>query len=300
MKNANVSVALCSGNDVATEVAQIILLDDNFGSLLTLIKNGRLTYRNIRKVIIYLFPGGCVGEMVPNFLSIFLGYPAMLTNFCQAMIPFVTDVFASISLIMEKEESDLMLQQPRSLVDNHLVDWKFFFHAYGFVGLLIVLFSNTLFFLYMSTYASLGPLTLAFTFGNEPTSFSNVTSSGAAALSYNEYLYEAQTLTFVTIIILNIVGSLMTVKTNKRSFFLQAPWHPATRNLWPYAASLVAIVICALVVFLPPLQATFSTRSVPISLCVLALVFGMVIFALDELRKLCIRFDALYLSRIAW
>ena len=299
MKSANVSIALGSANDVALEVSQIVLLDDNFGSILSLIKNGRLTFKNIRKVIIYLLPGGCVGEMVPNLLSIFLGFPSSLTNFTQTVISFVTDVVCSISLVMEKEEIDVMLQQPRT-DKTHLVDWKFFFQAYAFIGILIALFSNVFFFMYFSMYANLSPGQLMFTFGNQPEAFSNVTSSGAAALSFSEYLYIAQTITYVCIIITQVLGNVMTIKTNKQSFFQQAPWHSKTRNLWVYLASFFCLIVVILVIYIPAIQNQFYTRDIPIFFYILSLAAGMFIFVLDELRKLCVRKEVFYLDRIAW
>ena len=299
MKSANVSIALSCANDVALEVSQIVLLDDSFTSLLTLIKNGRLTFRNIRKVIIYLLPGGCVGQMVPNLMGIFLGFPSSLTNFCQTIISFVTDIACSISLVMEAEEQDLMLQQPRT-DQTHLVDWKFFFQAYALIGAMIAAFSILLFFVYMSSSAGLGPGTLIFTFGNQPASFSNVTTSGDTALSYMEYLYVGQTITFVSIVFMQVIGNLMTVKTNKRSFFQQAPWHSRTRNIWVYLASIFSFVIVMLAVYIQPLENIFYTRSVPPMYYIISLGLGLLIFVLDELRKLCVRKEVFYMDRLAW
>ena len=299
MKSANVSIAMSSGNDVATEVAQIILLDDSFHSMLTLIKNGRLTFKNIRKVIIYLLPGGCVGQMVPNLMSIFLGFPASLSNFAQTIISFVTDIICSISLIMEKEEQDLMLQQPRN-DETHLVDWKFFFQAYLVIGCLIAGFETLLFLLYMSSVANTPPGQLIFSFGNQPDAFSNVTSSGQAALAYSEYLYIGQTITFVCIIFTQILGNLMTVKTNKRSFFQQAPWHAKTRNLWVYLASLFSFIVVIIVIYVQAIQDFFKTRDIPVLYYVLSLAIGLLIFAVDELRKFCVRNEIFYMDRIAW
>ena len=299
MKSANVSIAMASGNDVATEVAQIILLDDSFQSILSLLKNGRLSFKNIRKVIIYLLPGGCVGQMVPNLMSIFLGFPASLSNFTQTIISFVTDIACSISLMMEKEEQDLMLQQPRN-DETHLVDWKFFFQAYAVIGSLIAGFEMLLFLLYMSSAANTSPGQLIFSFGSQPSAFSNVTSSGEAALAYSEYLYIGQTITFVCIIFTQILGNLMTVKTNKRSFFQQAPWHAKTRNVWVYLASLFSVIVVILVVYLKAIQDFFNSRNIPMLYFVLSLGCGLLIFGVDELRKFCVRKEIFYMDRIAW
>ena len=296
MKAANVSVAMRSGNAVATEVAHIVLLDDNIASLLALIKTGRLTYRNIRKVIIYLIPGGCVGQLVPNIMSIFFGFPTTLTNFAQSIISYVTDPASSVAMIMEKEESDVMLQQPRT-TSTHLVDWRFFFQAYALVGSLIAASSVGLYFVYMSSYAQLAPVQLAFTFGAQPAVFSNTTASG---LTFDEYLYTGQSVTFFVIIATQVFGNLLVHKTNKRSFFEQVPWHATTRNLWVYAAGGFQLVCAIFALYFGPFQAEFNTRPVPVVFYVAALVAGLVIFGLDELRKLCVRMEVFYVDRIAW
>ena len=165
--------------------------------------------------------------------------------------------------------------------------------------MLIVIFSNLLYLIYMSTYANVGPGSLFFTFGNQPASFSNVTSTGEAHLAYSHYVNTAATSVFVSIVLINLFV-LMSVKTNRRSFFQQSPFDPNTRNLWPYGAALVSISICFFCVYMPFIQSVYSTSPLPVIFYVLPVVFGLVIFTLEELRKLALRYDALYLNRIAW
>ena len=290
-----VSISFASANDVAVEVAQIVLLDDNFGSLLTLIRIGRLVFRNIRKVIIYLVPGGCLGEMVPGLMSTFLGFPTMLTNFCGSVVSFITDPVCSISLIWEKEEHDLMLQPPRKITEVNLVDWRFFFHAYAIIGLMIAGFEVLLFSLYFSSTAGLGPSDLAFTYGSSPTSYKNTTSC-----AYTECLGTASTTLFAVLVIMNVLGSLMTVKTNRRSFFQQAPWHSKTRNLWVYAAAFICFAVIPIAIYPSFFQSIFLTNA-PLPMYYAAgFGLGVLIFIIDELRKFCVRNEMLYLHRIAW
>ncbi len=106
-----------------------------------------------------------MAELVPVLMAIFLGVPQNLSSFQMIIISLFTDIAPSLSLMMEKEEMDLLKQAPRSKND-HLVDWKFMLQAYAFLGTMIVFFSQAAFFIFMQTYAQLPPQDILFSFGS--------------------------------------------------------------------------------------------------------------------------------------
>jgi sodium/potassium-transporting ATPase subunit alpha len=61
LKSADIGIAMGSGSEVAMEASQLVLLDNNFSSMLIAIENGRLVFDNLRKVILYLLPAGSIG-----------------------------------------------------------------------------------------------------------------------------------------------------------------------------------------------------------------------------------------------
>lgn len=70
-----------AGTDVAKEAANMILLDDNFASIVRGIENGRLSFENLKKVVSYLLPAGSFSEATPIIANVFLGMPLPLSSF---------------------------------------------------------------------------------------------------------------------------------------------------------------------------------------------------------------------------
>jgi hypothetical protein len=99
---------------------------------------------------------------------------------------------------------------------------------------------------------------------------------------------------------MKVLGNLMTVKTNRRSFFQQAPWQAKTRNMGVYIAALFSFLIVPIAIYVPYFQSEFSNRNIPPVYYLAGIGFGLLIFAIDELRKLGVRTESLYMHRFAW
>lgn len=105
---ADLGVAMgITGTEVAKEAADLILLDDNFGSIVAAIEEGRTIYRTIKKVVLYLFSTG-VGEALTIIAAILIGLPLPLLASQIIWLNFVTDGFLVIALGLEKKEAGLL------------------------------------------------------------------------------------------------------------------------------------------------------------------------------------------------
>jgi len=113
LKSADIGVALGSGTDVAKETANIVLLDNNFKTIVAAVKEGRLIYNNIKKVILYLMSDSFT-EMVIITFGLFFKWPLPLLAAQILWINLVTDGFPNIALTMEPEEKDIMKEKPVS------------------------------------------------------------------------------------------------------------------------------------------------------------------------------------------
>jgi len=96
------------GTEVAKEAADIVLLDDNFGSIISAVEEGRSIYKTIKKVILYLFSTS-LGEVLVITVALVLGYPLPLLAVQIIWLNFVTDGFLTVALAMEPKESGLLL-----------------------------------------------------------------------------------------------------------------------------------------------------------------------------------------------
>ena len=124
IKAANIGVAMGDGSDVAKETSNMIIIDDNFMSIVAGIEEGRNAYANIRKVVYMLISCG-LAEVLFFTLSIIFGMPIPLLAVQLLWLNLVTDGLQDLALSFEKGENDVMNQKPRdpkeSLFDKLLI-----------------------------------------------------------------------------------------------------------------------------------------------------------------------------------
>jgi Ca2+-transporting ATPase len=135
LKIADIGVAMgINGTDVSKEAAHMILLDDNFATIVKAVKEGRRIYDNIRKFVKYIMT--CNGaEIWTIFLAPFLGLPIPLFPIHLLWVNLVTDGLPGLALAGEKAEKDIMQRPPRK-TDESLFSGGIGFHIV-WVGLMM-------------------------------------------------------------------------------------------------------------------------------------------------------------------
>lgn len=111
LKASDVGIAMGSGTDVAKEASDMILLDDNFSTIVIAIQEGRRVYSNIRKSI-YAMLGCNISAITIVLISLILGWGAPITAIQLLIIKVVADGIPGFSLCVKKAEPDLMKQPP--------------------------------------------------------------------------------------------------------------------------------------------------------------------------------------------
>ena len=119
------------GTEVAKEASDMVLLDDNFGSIISAIEEGRSIYKTIKKVILYLFSTSW-GEALTIIGALLLGYPLPLLPAQIIWLNFVTDGFLDVALAMEPKEEGLLrgnFERPKKYLVDKLMMQRIFLMA---------------------------------------------------------------------------------------------------------------------------------------------------------------------------
>merc|ERR1712172_361992 len=136
LKKADIGVAMgIAGSDVSKQAADMILLDDNFASIVTGVEEGRLIFDNLKKSIAYTLTSN-IPEISPFLLFILADVPLPLGTVTILCIDLGTDMVPAISMAYEQAESDIMKRQPRNPFTDKLVNERLISMAYGQIGMI--------------------------------------------------------------------------------------------------------------------------------------------------------------------
>lgn len=310
LKAADIGVALGNGSDIAIEAADMVLLE-SFAAIVEAVKYGRVVYDNLKKTIVYLLPAGSFSELWPVMANVILGVPQILSSFLMIIICLFTDAAGAITLAYEKPEMDVLTRPPRNPKRDRLVNLKLIAHAYGFIGVYECLISFVMGFWYMSRRG------IPF--------HDQVFTYGVMKPKYNmDYVTavanEASSIYFVNLVVMQFFNLLAT-RTRRLSIFQQWPlFKKETANpslfismifalcivficKWSLGFHIfeIAVLTSILVCYIPGLQRSVDTTNVPVEHFFLPVAFGLVLLALDEARKYCVRrWPKGILARIAW
>jgi len=133
LKSAHIGIAMgIAGTDVAKEAADMVLLDDNFASIVDAVEEGRAVFDNIRKFLTYILAHN-VPELVPYLAFSLFAVPLALTPIQILSIDMGTDSLTALGLGVEKPDPRIMQRPPRAQYQR-LFDWPLALRAYLFLG----------------------------------------------------------------------------------------------------------------------------------------------------------------------
>eukprot|EP00002_Diphylleia_rotans_P007754 TRINITY_DN1741_c0_g1_i4.p1 TRINITY_DN1741_c0_g1~~TRINITY_DN1741_c0_g1_i4.p1 ORF type:complete len:1012 (+),score=263.44 TRINITY_DN1741_c0_g1_i4:79-3114(+) len=280
LKKADIGVAMgISGSDVSKEAADMILLDDNFASIVHGVEEGRLIFDNLKKSIAYTLSSN-IPEITPFLAYIVANIPLPLSTVLILSIDLGTDMIPAISLAYEKAESDIMHRPPRNaqtdrLVNARLISFSYFqtgmYQAYGGFFTYLVVFGDYHFAPWMLPGNGIDWLE------------ENFAVNGRNFVDRREALYRAQTAFFVSIVLAQ-VADLLICKTRKLSLV-----HQKMNNWYLNFGIFSELVLTAALCYAPPLNTVFSTRPIRAVHWCPIFPWAIYIYIYDEVRKYYIR-----------
>lgn len=269
LKRADIGVSMgLSGTDVAKEASDIILLDDNFATIVKAIEEGRTVYDNIKKFITYILTSN-IPEIVPFVAYVLFPIPLPITVVQILSIDLITDILPAIGLGNEPPEEDIMVRPPRRR-EERLVSLKTFLRSYGIVGPTEALMSFIVFF--MILYGG------GWVWG--------------AKLSATNTLYMQAAGAFLAAIIFSQIGNVNACRTNRQS----AVSHVVRFNPWITAGIIVEVLFIFAIIYVPIFHWFFTTAALEWTVWPVIVIAPLVIFSVEEFRKFLVRRGVTILS----
>jgi len=139
LKKADIGIAMnIKGTDVARDASNMILVDDNFASIVNAIKEGRVIYDNIKKFVKYLLSAN-FGEVLIILLSLILNLPLPLLPLQILWVNLVTDGLPALALGIDNPSENVMRKKPRNKNESILKNTFWFILSSGIIGAILVL-----------------------------------------------------------------------------------------------------------------------------------------------------------------
>lgn len=262
LKKADIGIAMgISGTDVAKETAEMILLDDNFATIVNAVEEGKAIFENIRKFIGYFFTSN-IAELVPYIIFVLFRVPLPLTIMQVLSVDLGTDMLPALALGAERPTKELMKQPPRSpkkrILDSRVLSLVFLL---------------------------LGPIEAAAgLFG-----FSYVLKQGGwqwgEMLLPDNALYMQATTACLTGIVIVQIANVFVCRSFRESVFGIGFFS----NKLIFAGIAFELALQLFIVYHPLGNRIFSTCPIPPSVWLVLIPFAIFLFAADEARKFIAR-----------
>ena len=249
IKSADIGVGMgITGTDVTKSVADMILTDDNFATIVSAVGEGRRIYDNIRKAIQFLLSAN-LAEVLAVFASTLMGF-SILKPVHILWINLITDTFPAIALGMEDAEKDVMQRPPRSRKESIFANSLGFDIA--FQGLIIA--AMTVFSYFVG----------------------HRIESGSWAIEDSP---AGMTMAFLTLSMIEVFHSFNMRSRTESLFTLKK------QNLWLWGTLAFSLLVTAAVIFVPFLNAAFSFQPITLNEYLIAMALALAVLPIVEIEK---------------
>lgn len=262
LKKADIGIAMgLTGTDVAKEASDIILMDDNFATIVKAIEEGRTVFENIKKFTTYILSSN-IPEIIPYIAYVMFRIPLPLTVVQILAVDLGTDMLPALALGAEPPEPGILKRPPRSIKEK-LLSFPLLARAYLFLGPVEALASMAGFFWFLSI-------------------------SGwqwGKYLSPHDPVYMQATTVCLTGIIVTQVANVMACRSRLLSVFSL----PIKTNYIILLGIAIEITLLILIVYTSPGNIIVGTSPIPIKAWIFFIPFPLLLLGMEEIRKFIVR-----------
>merc|ERR1719163_653751 len=286
LKKADIGVAMgIAGSDVSKQAADMILLDDNFASIVTGVEEGRLIFDNLKKSIAYTLTSN-IPEISPFLAFIVTGIPLPLGTVTILCIDLGTDLLPAISLAYEEAETDIMKRAPRDAQRDKLVNERLISMAYGQIGMLQALSGFIVYFVILMENGFLPSRLYGIRKEWDDRGNNALEDSYGQEWTYGQRKiveFTCHTAFFTSIVIVQW-ADLLICKTRRLSIFQQG-----MRNKIMIAGLFEETLLAAVLAYMPGTDVALRMYPLEWHWWLVPMPFSLLIFVYDEIRKYLLR-----------
>lgn len=286
LKRADIGIAMgIAGSDVSKQAADMILLDDNFASIVTGVEEGRLIFDNLKKSIAYTLTSN-IPEISPFLAFIVTGIPLPLGTVTILCIDLGTDLLPAISLAYEEAETDIMKRAPRDAARDKLVNERLISMAYGQIGMLQALSGFIVYFVILMENGFLPSRLYGIRKEWDDRGNNALEDSYGQEWTYGQRKiveFTCHTAFFTSIVVVQW-ADLLICKTRRLSIFQQG-----MRNKIMVAGLFEETLLAAVLAYMPGTDVALRMYPLEWHWWLVPMPFSLLIFVYDEIRKYLLR-----------
>ena len=262
LKKADIGISMgIAGTDVAKEASNMVLLDDNFATIVNAVEEGRTVYENIKKFLTYIFASN-IPEAVPYLGYILFNIPLPLTILQILLVDLGTDMLPALALGAEKPTPGVMQRPPRK-VNERLLNFPLMARAYLFLGPIEAAACMFGFFWVLNTGG--------WTWGT--------------MLPASNVLYIQATTACLSAIIVTQAANVLACRSSRESLFTTGFF----TNKLIFAAIAVELALQLFIVYHPLGNEVFATAPISLRTWLVFIPFALALLAAEEARKAFVR-----------
>ncbi|KAL0871898.1 hypothetical protein ABMA27_004357 [Loxostege sticticalis] len=284
LRRADIGISMgITGSQVSKQTADIILLDDNFATIVVGIEEGRKIFDNLKKSVCYILISN-VPEILPVLMFILFSIPLPLGVMTILCVDLGTDMWPAVSLSYEQAESDVMARPPRT--SDPLVSCRMLTLVYGHLGLVEFAAGMFAYFVVMAEHGFYPEKLFGIRAEWDNEAKSDVEDSLGQEWTYperKELECACQAAYFVAVVITQMMNGII-CKTRFNSLF-----HVGMKNHVLNFGLVFELLLACVICYAPGINVFFRAYPLRWRWWFLALPFSAFMFVFDEFRKFCIR-----------